>query len=103
MRGGLISAVNLSEVWCKTIPLGKQPLAGSIIQTAGITVVPFGELQAAGAAQVSTLTHGNGISFADRACLSLASMESLPVLTGDHRWAELGLDLKVKLFRKRAN
>ena len=103
MRGGLISAVNLSEVWGKTLPLKKQDIARSIIEVAGITVVPFGQSEAVAAAQLAIRTRSKGISFADRACLALASVEGLPVLTGDHRWAELGLDLKVELFRQRTN
>lgn len=103
MRGGFISAVNFSEVMYKAMAIGKQTLAGSIIQTAELAVVSFDRLQASVAADLAVRTQGKGISFADRACLALGIGEGKAVLTGDHRWAELELDIEIDVFRARAN
>jgi PIN domain nuclease of toxin-antitoxin system len=35
----------------------------------------------------------------DQFCLALAMETELPVLTGEKRWAELGLDIDVRLIR----
>ncbi|MFC1758592.1 type II toxin-antitoxin system VapC family toxin [Planctomycetota bacterium] len=103
MRHGLISTVNLSEVYQKSMTFGKLPIAEAIIHTAGLKVVEFNELQARHAAELASQTKSMGISFADRACLSLGTIEELPVLTGDRRWLELALSTKVELFRPGVN
>jgi PIN domain nuclease of toxin-antitoxin system len=41
----------------------------------------------------------NGISLADATCLAMADTYNLPVLTGDRKWATLGLDLDIRLIR----
>ncbi len=40
-----------------------------------------------------------GLSLGDRCCLALAEREKLPVLTADQRWADLPLDVEIRMFR----
>lgn len=40
-----------------------------------------------------------GLSLGDRCCLALAERENLPAVTADQRWADLDLDIEVRLFR----
>ena len=103
MRGGLISSVNLSEVYQKSLERGKLPIAKAIILTAGLTIVDFDEELALKAAEIHRETKGQGISFADRACLALGMRENLPILTGDRDWQQLKLDVQIELFRPSVN
>ena len=99
MRGGLISTVNLSEVYQKSLELGKLPLAQAIVSTAGLQIIPFLEPHALRAAEIHIHTKKKGISFADRACLALGIAEGLTVLTADQQWLTLGLELPIEVFR----
>lgn len=99
MRRGLISTVNLSEVYEKAIEYGRLPIAEAIVQTAALEVVEFDELHALEAAKFAEQARKKGISFADRACLALGVCEQLPVVTADRSWTELDLGIKIELFR----
>jgi PIN domain nuclease of toxin-antitoxin system len=91
--------VNLSEVYQKSLELGKLPLAQAIVHTASLQIVPFSESLALRAAEIHQHTKKLGISFADRACLALGVSEGLPVLTGDRQWLKLSLDVVIESFR----
>ena len=103
MRSGLISAVNLSEVYCKAISVGKRPIIDAIVQTAELRVVSFDRNLASLTASLEASTRGKGISFADRVCLALGLNERLPILTGDHTWAKLDLNVELDFFRSKSN
>ena len=103
MRHGLISTVNLSEVFQKSIERGKLPLALAIVRTAGIQVIEFNEDLALKTAELAVVTRKKGISFADRACLALGKTQQMPVLTGDRRWLELDIGVEVTSFRPELN
>ncbi|QDS91426.1 hypothetical protein FF011L_01560 [Roseimaritima multifibrata] len=101
MRGGLISAVNLSEVYYKAASFDKQAIANAIVQTAELQVISFDQQQASIAADLAARTKGAGVSFADRACLALGLSENLSILTGDHLWIELRLEIQLDFFREK--
>ncbi|MCA9211558.1 MAG: PIN domain-containing protein [Planctomycetales bacterium] len=103
MRHGLITTVNLSEVFQKSMEHGKLPLAQAIIQTAGLNVVEFNEELALRAAELAAQTKKHAMSLADRACLALGITEQLPVITGDRKWLELSVGVKVEMFRPGVN
>jgi len=103
MRAGLISTVNLSEVFQKSMERHKLPQAKAIVETAGLEIVPFSETLAEIAAEIHSQVRGKDISFADRACLALGMAEGLPVLTGDHAWTTLPMNITVELFRAGPN
>lgn len=99
MRRGLISTVNISEVYHKSIERGKLSIAEAIIQTAGLSVIEFTDEHARYAAELAQTTRKMGISFADRACIALGTVEDLPILTGDRKWLDISTKTKIELFR----
>ena len=103
MRGGFISAVNLSEVYQKSMRWNKLATARSIVAAAGLEIVPFCDEHAMVAAGLAEATQGHGVSFADRACLALGMSRKLPVVTGDRSWRGLNLGIEVVLFRPYLN
>ena len=45
------------------------------------------------------LTRDAGLSFGDRACLSLGRVKTMPVLTADRAWAQLDVGVEVVVCR----
>jgi PIN domain nuclease of toxin-antitoxin system len=95
------STVNIAEV-------------GSVLSKAGHTidevvfavasldltaVVNFDEAQAVETARLRPLTAPFGLGLGDRACLALANIRSLPILTADQVWQEAAPHLSIKLIR----
>ena len=99
----MISAVNLNEVYVKAIQHNNFEYAQSVVSMLSLTVVPFTEEQAVVSAHLSTKTYRQGISFADRACLSLALITRCPVVTGDRAWQSLDIDIEIIQFRPSVN
>ena len=99
MQFGLISTVNLSEVYQKSLDRGRLPLAIAIMETAGLESVPLTDDVAMIAAELHPIVRGKDISLADRICLALAIARELPVLTGDHKWSTISTGAQVELFR----
>lgn len=97
---GLISTVNLAEVVTK---LSDDGMPNSSIRALlgqyQITVAPFDEGQAFATGFLRPETRFLGLSLGDRACLGLAIVRDLPVLTADRAWAELDLGIEVRLVR----
>ena len=100
--GATISSVNYSEVLKKTVEVG-----GSIskvqlfLAKQNLNVVPFATQHAVQTAEIWPESKALGLSFADRACLSLGLMLDLPVLTTDGDMASVNLPVDVKLIRKK--
>ncbi len=97
----LISAVNAAEVIGL---LGRRSGwdAGDALDhllAIGLQPVPFGTAEAAEAGRLEPLLLRRGISLGDRACLALAGLRGLPVLTADRAWATLGLPVEIRLVR----
>ena len=100
LEGSMISSVNLSEVYRRLLD-GEMPLADAVEEAGRFKMkpVPFDDAQACEAARLRPLTRHLGLSLADRACLALAALRDLAVLTADRRMAEsaevLGLDIRM--------
>jgi len=100
LRGGRVSTVNHAEVLAKAVELGiAQSVAGRLVTDLGIDLIAFDENHAAVAASLRAKTRTLGLSLADRSCLALAIVDSLPVLTADRRWKEAKLKLDVRVIR----
>ena len=96
----VIGTVNWCEVAQKAARrrLDVDKVAG-LLNELGLEIVPFSATQANLAARLWEHTRRHGLSLADRACLALAMDRNAPVLTADRAWAELDLELEVRLVR----
>ncbi len=103
LRGSLISAVNLAEVFCTARSYGSLPeMDQQAIQMMQLTSVAFDESQSQIVASIYQQTRGGSVGIADRACLALGILHDLPVLTGDHEWTNYDVGVEVQLFRQRS-
>jgi ribonuclease VapC len=95
-----VSAVNLSEVQAKLVERGTpSEIAWSSLIDLDLDVVDFDVPQAKVAGDLRVLTRGRGLSLGDRACLALAHVLSLPVMTADRAWAGLEIGLEIRTVR----
>jgi PIN domain nuclease of toxin-antitoxin system len=100
LHDALISAVNYSEILKKTIERNGSPeRVADIIRDLSVAIVPFDQAHAAAAATLYPEAKPHGMSFADRACLSLGVMRRNSVLTAEHKMKLVTLPIKVKLIR----
>lgn len=84
-RGGTCGAANWSEVAQKVRQNGRDwGLAAGLLHSYGLVIEPV-TIDDAEAAAVRW-TAGDGLSLADRLCLSLADRLDRPVLTADTAW-----------------
>ena len=98
--GSCIGAVN----WCEVAQKAKRKgldveKARGLLDELGLRIIPFSAEQAEATAHLWEITRRHGLSLADRACLALAMERQAPVLTADRVWAELGLDVDIRLIR----
>jgi PIN domain nuclease of toxin-antitoxin system len=95
-----ISAVNLSEVVAKLCSHGMpEREVRDNLEALGLEVVGFEETQAYHCGWLINSTMKKGLSFGDRACLSLAKILSLPALTADKAWSGLKVGITVRVIR----
>jgi len=100
LPGGVISAVNLSEVIAKLCDaVMPEKAIRQSLQPLGLEVVPFDEEQSYQAGLLRTSTQDMGISLGDRACLSLAKMRDAIALTADKAWSGLSTGATIKVIR----
>lgn len=100
LEGAVASAVNVSEAMAKLAEAGMPEAAvAEAVSVLGLEVHPFDETLALAAAMLRPRTRSLGLSFGDRACLSLGLRLSLPVITADRRWKALRLGVRVELIR----
>ncbi len=100
LPGGIISAVNLSEVVAKLCEVGvPEKKIRQALQPLGLEVILFDEEQSYQAGLLRTSTKGRGISLGDRACLNLAKMLGVAALTADRAWSELKVGVAIKIIR----
>ncbi len=100
LRNALLSAVNLAEVITKLAEWEFTPeeIADALTQVT-CDIVAFDDPMALDAGLLHAVTRGRNISLGDRCCLALAMQTGLPVVTADRAWANLGLDLDIRLLR----
>jgi PIN domain nuclease of toxin-antitoxin system len=100
LPGALLSAVNYTEAIGKCLDRG-DTLSAALRKLAamGISIIPYDAKLAQRAGELQTLGRRLGLSLGDRACLSLAEREGVPVLTADRLWKSLPLRLDIRLIR----
>jgi len=100
LPGGVISAVNVSEVVAKLTEFGiPEKAIYQALKPLGLDVVFFSEEQAYLAGLLRPATQNIGVSLGDRACLSLAKMQELTALTANRAWANLAIGVTIKVIR----
>lgn len=98
--GAAISTVNLSEVVAKLADAGMPERA--IREALGeieVELHPFDAAAAYTAGILRPQTRALGLSFGDRACLTLGRTLGLPVLTTDRNWKDLETGTEVRVIR----
>jgi len=100
MEAAYLSTVNLSEAIAKFVERGTDyGQLQSELRFSGVTLVPFEVADAYAAGALRAATRRFGLSFGDRACLTLAKRLGYPVLTTDRAWAKLDLGVPVEVIR----
>ena len=96
----IMSCVNFSEVIAVLSRIGVNDKEAVAIPHQLIKkCIPFDTEQAEIAALLVKDTKSIGLSLGDRACLSLALAQSLPVITADKAWLKLKTDVDVRVIR----
>lgn len=100
LPGSVMSSVNVSEVATVLTRLGiPHEKICSTIKNLVHSVIPFDEEQAYIAGQLYIKTQEKGLSFGDRACLSLGKAKNMSVLTADRPWSQVDCGVDVQLIR----
>ena len=96
----VMSSVNWAEVVQKSISAGVE-VEGMLedLQALGMKVEPFLPVDGAMARRLWAPTRQPGLSLGDRTCLSLGLRLGLTVLTCDRAWAQLPLEVEVRILR----
>lgn len=96
---GRASAVILAETLGKLGLKGKDPaLVAANFKAAGLAIDPVDEKDALAVAALHEF-HRRGVSLGDRFCLAHALSRSLPVITADRPWRDLGLPVELRYIR----
>ena len=98
LASAAISSLNWSEVLQKSLVHGVE-ITGlrEDMEALGLAIVPFDVDDAEQTARL--WSSGSGLSLADRACLALGLRHGVPVLTADRAWAQISLDIDVRVIR----
>jgi len=100
IHGSIISSVNMSEVYAKSVDLAKDVDATrKFFRALPVRIVGFDDAHAFVAGRLRRQTRRHGLSFGDRACLATAMVEKRPVLTADKAWLMLDLDIEITSIR----
>jgi len=102
LPNSILSAVNLAESLTKLIRRGGEAAeVERLLRGLGLAIEPWTEELVWRSRDLCPLAWTKGLSFADRACLALASATGRAALTADRVWASLGLPIRVLLIRGR--
>ena len=100
MSGGIISAVNASEVVARFVDLGvsgedaRASLLGFCLE-----IRLFDTAMAVAAGLLRAAIRETGLSLGDRACMALSMREQVGIVTADRAWATFDLDVEIELIR----
>jgi PIN domain nuclease of toxin-antitoxin system len=96
----IISAVNYAEVVGKLFDAGL-PEASVIVvmENLELQIEPLDDQQAWKAGMLRISTREFGLSLGDRACLALAHIKKLSIITADKQWDKLKTDIKIIQLR----
>ena len=96
----ILSAVNHAEVVSKLL---QKHIAFEELQLfvseVFPRVIPFDLEQANEAGRLHAATRKHELSYADCACIALAAVRGIPLLTGDRKWLKIETKVEIRLFR----
>lgn len=99
-NGAIMSQVNLAEVVTKLREVGMpEDNIYALLTLPKLDLVDFDRVQAYKTGLLRPLTKNLCLSLGDRACLALAQMLGLPVLTTDQIWSSLMLNIAIAVIR----
>ena len=101
LSGGIISAVNASEVVARFVDLGVSGEdARASLLGFGLEIRLFDTALAVAAGLLRAATREKGLlSLGDRACMALAMREQVGIVTAERAWATLDLGVEIELIR----
>ena len=100
MRDGLVSVVNLAEVFTKQFDKGyTDDQTKFSVNSLNLMIAGFTEEDAFQTGALRPLTRRLGLSLGDRACLALGLRSKLPVYTADRCWARLDVGVEIRFIR----
>lgn len=96
----IISAVNYAEVIGKLFDAGlSESLVKTVIENLDLQIESMDTQQAWTTGELRLKTKGFGLSLGDRACLALALIKGLSVITADKQWGNLTLGTQIIQLR----
>jgi PIN domain nuclease of toxin-antitoxin system len=96
----IMSAVNFSEVVGKLTDIDMpENKIKEILESLPIEIYPFDKEQAYISGLLRPITKSKGLSFGDRACLSLGMVLKSSVVTMDKVWKNLNVGVEIKVLR----
>ena len=89
IEGAVVSTVNIAEVYSYASVNGLATDAlDAFFGETGVEQIAFDHAQAIRAGELAGVTRQLGLSLGDRACLALAAIRKVEVLTADRPWAK---------------
>jgi PIN domain nuclease of toxin-antitoxin system len=96
----VISTVNIAEVYGRLLREAFRPDEfRRLIEALDVDIVGFTTEHTYLAGRMEPATRALGLSLGDRACLALALELGIPALSGDRRWTQANVGVKIELFR----
>ena len=100
LPNAVMSSINISEVVAVLSQIDMpEDVIINIINDLGIEVINFDQEQAIQTGFLRKRTKAAGLSLGDRACINLASIKNLTVVTADKIWDTLDLTNNIVLIR----
>jgi len=96
----IMSAVNYAEVVGKLLEAGLPESSVKVVmENLELQIEPLDDKQAWKIGMLRMSTKEFGLSLGDRACLALADIKKLPVVTADKQWDKLKTDINIIQLR----
>ncbi len=96
----LVSTINITEALSRLIRIDVTPQDARAFLNQGFPyAVAFDREQAELAGILHAEVRRWGLSYADCACIALGKLRDKTIVTGDRKWKELDLGVRIRLFR----
>lgn len=99
LKGSIMSSVNYSEVVAVLARKMQRPTILALLAKFIPEIIPFDSAQGLEAGFLYHITQYTGLSLGDRACIALAKVRQIPILTADTAWTKLDLGVHIICIR----